>query len=146
MFLYAEQHVSGYEWDDSETREAYAAVVDAVGLTDAADPGTPSAYVKVCIGYSPTVNAVHAWIVDNCADGRDECQEIHVTPDDLARLRSLCSEAINAYDEQRWDGLRDLLPRDYGEWYRRDLVHTKQLLDKAIVLAENYTITYRASW
>lgn len=47
------------------------------------------------IGYWRKANAIHLWFVKNCADGRDECQDIEVTIDQLTELRDLCVQVID---------------------------------------------------
>lgn len=46
------------------------------------------------LGYWRKANAVHGWFVRECAGGVDECQEIFVPRDYLARLRSDCNNAL----------------------------------------------------
>ena len=46
------------------------------------------------IGYWRKANAIHGWFVRECADGVDECQEITVTREQLAQLRTDCNNEL----------------------------------------------------
>lgn len=48
----------------------------------------------VQIGYWRKANAIHGWFVRECADGVDECQEITVTREQLAQLRTDCNNEL----------------------------------------------------
>lgn len=114
--------------------------------------------VSCQVAYWRKANAIHKWIVDNCADGRDECQEIYMPIDKLIELKKICGNVL----EHR-SLAKDLLPtcegfffggQEYDEWYYRDVKYTYDILTKLIeFLTEHsndknyrYGVVYEASW
>ncbi len=114
--------------------------------------------VSCQVAYWRKANAIHKWIVENCADGRDECQEIYMPIDKLIELKKICSNVL----ENR-SLARDLLPtcdgfffggQKYDEWYYKDVKYTYDILTKLIdFLTEHssdanyrYGVIYEASW
>ena len=102
--------------------------------------------------YWRKANAIHKWFVDNCQDGRDECQETWVSREQMQQLIDLCKEVLA--DRNKAD---QLLPTaqgfffggtTYDEWYERDLEYTverfeKILADPAFAKSDFY---YQSSW
>lgn len=83
--------------------------------------------VAVTCIYWRKVNAVHAWFVDNCQGGVDECQESDpVDIEQLAYLRHLAQQSVDAV---RAGEEPPLNPRawfffgsyDLDEWYVRGM-------------------------
>jgi len=81
-------------------------------------------------------NAIHQWFVDKCQDGRDECQEAHVTLEDLTELRDICKQIIDDNNLAE-----ELLPTssgfffgstEYDEWYFKNIKETYEMLDELI--------------
>ena len=110
------------------------------------------------MAYWRKANAIHKWIVDNCADGRDECQEIYVPIDKLIELKDACGDVLENHSLAK-----DLLPtcegfffggQEYDEWYYRDVEYTYDILTKLINflnehsngLRYRYEVIYNASW
>ena len=50
--------------------------------------------VKQKVGYWRKANAIHNWVVSNCANGEDNCQEVHLSRDQLESLRNDCVIAL----------------------------------------------------
>lgn len=114
--------------------------------------------VSCQVAYWRKANAIHKWIVDNCADGRDECQEIYMPIDKLIELKDTCGDVLENHSLAK-----DLLPtcegfffggQEYDEWYYRDVKYTYDILTKLInFLNEHsndkkckYWVAYEASW
>jgi hypothetical protein len=109
-------------------------------------------YVEVCVGYWRKANAIHKWFCD-LDGGRDECQNIYVTEDNLRTLRALCQSVLlePSIAEQ-------ILPpqsgfffgsTDIDEWYMQDLKSTIEIIDNVIdrLTPDGYPeFWYRASW
>lgn len=156
MYLYGREFVSGYDASGEEEGERFSKVIDLAGFDrDLVDGGSPHAEVSVCIGYWRKANAIHAWFVDQCGGGRDECQEVYVSLDSLTELRNLCADLLATEDAER--AVEELSPRpgfffgstDIDEWYWEDLRHTVKVLDKAINLrasGKTCSFYYQASW
>ena len=43
-------------------------------------------YITEEVGYWRKFNALHGWFVQNCGDGEDRCQEMHVSEDTMREL------------------------------------------------------------
>ena len=114
--------------------------------------------VSCQVAYWRKANAIHKWIVDNCADGRDECQEIHMPIGKLIELERICGDVLENHSLAK-----DLLPtckgvffgeQEYDEWYYRGVRYTYGILAKLIdFLNEHssdancrYGVVYEASW
>ena len=109
------------------------------------------------VGYWRKDNAIHQWFVEHCGEGKDECQKMYVTIDQLKELRQICEKIIadNSLAEA-------LLPTcdgfffgdiEYDEWYFKGILYTKELLDDVIAFVESdqkgnseYDVVYQASW
>jgi hypothetical protein len=99
-----EVYVSGYSFDEEDSRQRYGALLDESGLREVADPSTPSATVvlespplaRVTVAYWRKANQIHKWFVDNCQEGVDECQVSDpISREKLTELRDLCQQVID---------------------------------------------------
>lgn len=111
------------------------------------------------IGYWRKANAIHGWIVNNCANGEDNCQTITLSIEAMEKLLSLCVEVLKEHSKAS-----ELLPcedgfffgpQKYDVWYFADVEYTKGILEKAIAFIdahpnhdyhEEWSIVYQASW
>jgi hypothetical protein len=111
------------------------------------------------IGYWRKANAIHGWIVKNCANGEDNCQTILLSIKAMEKLLSLCVEVLKEHSKAS-----ELLPcedgfffgsQKYDEWYFEDIKYTKEIIGKAIAFVkahqsddyhESWSIVYQASW
>lgn len=110
------------------------------------------------VGYWRKANAIHRWFVNNCAEGKDECQRIYVSKESIQKLLDTCKEVLADHSKAN-----ELLPTqsgfffggtEYDEWYFRDLEYTVELLtDITDFLNTNtsksgtyYDVIYQASW
>lgn len=110
------------------------------------------------ISYWRKANHIHKWFVDNCGDGKDECQDMYVSKEDLEKLLEACSEVLADHSKAK-----QLLPTcsgfffggtEYDDYYFDDVKYTKEVCEKAIQFleerekAEDYlwSIHYQASW
>lgn len=48
------------------------------------------------VGYWRKANQIHQWIVDNCANGVDECQDIYVDDEHLQELLDTVNKVLEA--------------------------------------------------
>ena len=156
QYLYANKYVSRKDFN-RHTEDGYATnqtFNDIVSLLDAesiVDNEWSGMQVMLPVGYWRKANAIHSWIVDNCADGIDECQRIFVSQDKAIELVSLCKRVL----EDNSLALALLPPQsgfffgslDIDEYYIWDLQHTIEVFEKLLAdpeLAES--IIYQASW
>jgi hypothetical protein len=99
---------------------------------------------------SDLANAIHAWFVRECQDGRDECQTTFVPKEKLQELLDLCKHVLKTRDASP-------LPPQSGfffgstavdDWYWEDILKTVKTL-KAVLEApalKGCDLYYRASW
>ena len=105
------------------------------------------------IGYWRKANAIHKWIIDNCAHGVDECQRVFVSHESVKALLRACKKVMANVSEAP-----NLLPTEngfffgsvkYDDWYFEDIKATIRLLTKVVKLIkedESWDIYYNASW
>lgn len=102
--------------------------------------------------YWRKANAIHAWFVDNCQDGIDECQTVNVTPGELMVLIETCEKVLA--DHTLAD---ELLPSRsgfffgstiYDEWYFQTLKETVANIKAALnqYTEEGTQFSYSAWW
>lgn len=154
MYLYRREYVGGWNWKtvntDPKERAVYDAILDYMNLDRC--EGSPHANVEVCVAYWRKANAVHKWFCD-LDGGRDECQSIYVTKENLIELRDLAKSALK---QPAMAG--DILPPTPGfffggyeidDWYMEDMKTTIDQIDKVLESCKNHEYVdfiYRASW
>ena len=150
MYLTGKRYMSKYfDKDDSVRIEK---VNEVFGFEGEEDADYNAVEVSFRIGYWRKANHIHQWFVDNCQEGRDECQEAWVSREQLQQLAEVCKTVLDDMSKAE-----ELLPTqsgfffggtDYDEFYRGDLEYTverieKILADKALEKCEFY---YQSSW
>lgn len=108
------------------------------------------AEAKLTVAYWRKSNQIHNWFVENCGGGVDECQPIHVRPDQLRELRATIEYVLETKDTEKLAPTAGFFfgSTEVDEWYWEDLARTKTMLDKIIPMAEDeeWSLTYQASW
>lgn len=46
------------------------------------------------MGYWRKANAIHNWIIDNVADGVDDCKEVYFSEEDMKELLDICKKVL----------------------------------------------------
>lgn len=155
QYLYRREYVGGWDWKDStdsdkRERAMYNNIIEYLGVDRV--EGSPHAYIDVCVAYWRKANAIHKWFCD-LDGGRDECQDIRVTRDQLIQLRKLCLSVI-----RQPVSAASTLPTqpgfffgscEYDDWYMENMKNTVAQLDKVLesVSEDSWTdFIYRASW
>lgn len=156
MYLYADKYVSRKDYNkkvgeyDYAENEAFQTIVNALNANELVDDEWSGMTVSLPIGYWRKANAIHGWIVNNCAEGVDECQRIHIGRDKAEELVSLCKAVIADPSLAN-----DLMPPSAGfffgsyeidEWYLSDLKRTVDIFEKALKSQDIDGVTYQASW
>lgn len=107
-------------------------------------------YIEEELCYWRKSNQIHAWFVDNCQDGVDDCKPYYVDIEQIKELLSLCEAVTKEKDPS-------LLPSrggfffgstDADEYYYDDIKRTSRELRKIIREYEEYefSIFYESSW
>ncbi len=158
MYLKASKYVAGYSFSQDQDKSTYAALLKAAGLELVdVDENTPSAQVEFTVAYWRKANAIHAWFIQNCAKGEDDCRPVYVNREQLKKLVQTCEEALAAYDRGDKANAEGLLTptsgfffgsTDIDEYYREDLENTIKQLNKVLKNPkfESWDFIYRASW
>lgn len=162
MYMSVRKYVSKIEKfkadGDHEINPEFDSVVESAGLTDITRDATTAytgAYVEAPVMYWRKANAIHKWIVDNCADGVDKCQQIYVSRE---KLTDLWRTAFRVTENPELAS--ELLPTEsgfffgpteYDEYYYRNVEETFQELSKLkdnLDKPENddLDVIYQASW
>lgn len=123
--------------------------------------------LRIEIGYLRKANAIHNWIVDNCGDGEDNCQDITIEIKQWKDLDAMCKRLLDLHKANPVKAvetaLNELPPtpgfffgsQEVDDFYWANLVKMTQIIKNA----ENngftkprrhgfpaYTLIYRASW
>ncbi len=111
-------------------------------------------YIDENVGYWRKDNQIHAWFVNNCADGEDNCQDIDVSTKQLTELLKLCKEVQTDHSKSE-----ELLPTQegfffgtyqYDGWYFQGIQNTIDIIEPLLKECEDDSdsveFVYRASW
>jgi len=109
---------------------------------------------EICeqIMYWRKANHIHKFFIDNCADGKDECQEIYIDRSILADLVSTLTIVLHHKDEET---SAKHLPTDsgfffgslmYDEYYYDCCQETLQIISNFLKNEPDGELYYRASW
>lgn len=150
MYLSAKKYMSRYfDEKDSERIKSINEIFKIEGDEDG-DYGAQEVIFRVA--YWRKANAIHKWFVDHVQNGQDDCDEYHITRDQLKSLMELCEQILANKKKAQ-----ELLPTqngfffggtDYDEWYMGDIQYTvdrfkKILSDPAFEKSDFY---YQSSW
>ena len=101
------------------------------------------------IGYWRKANAIHAWFVECCQDGVDNCATYHVSREDLKALMDRCADVL--LEPERAE---ELLPTqsgsffgstEYDEYYFSEIENTIEICEWALYQDFDY-FEYSSSW
>lgn len=102
------------------------------------------------VAYWRKFNALHHWFVENCQNGKDECQESYVEREKLEELLGILKKI-----KKKHSLAEELLPSqsgfffggtEYDEWYYKDIEETADMLEKLLAEKDSGEYYYRASW
>lgn len=150
MYLNASRYLSTFNEDEKRISQA---ISDIIGIKPESEDFNAFGRVKNVefeAGYWRKANQIHKWFVDNCQDGKDECQSSYVDRDKLKELRDLCQSVIDgkAKPEQALPSQSGFFfgSTAYDDYYMSDLRYTVKIINKALALPEDWEFHYRASW
>ncbi len=103
--------------------------------------------VSVEIGYWRKANAIHAWFVRHCQEGKDECQKTYVPKEKLQELLETCRESLKNKKVilEPQDGFF-FGSTEINEYYWGDIKRTVKIISKALEIGDGWDIYYRSSW
>jgi len=150
MYLSNKRYMSKH-FDPADT-DRIEKINEAFGIEGDEDGDYGAQEVTFRVAYWRKANAIHAWFVENCQGGVDECQESHVSREQLEQLVEICKQVL-----EKPKLAKTLLPpqagfffggTDIDEWYIKDLNDTvarltKALEDPALAKGDFY---YQSSW
>jgi hypothetical protein len=84
MYLYKKTYVKNWEHTAKEFKHSFSVKIGGKVRKDI-KPERIS-YITEEVAYWRKFNALHGWFISNCADGKDECQEIYVDRDKMEEL------------------------------------------------------------
>ena len=151
MYLKREHYVKN--WDYNPEEKKFEITVNRGGKPYPIDPEKIS-YITEEIMYWRKFNALHNWIVNNCANGVDECQRIYMSNNDLVDLYNTLKEV--SVDNNKAE---ELLPTtagfffggtDYDEYYfdqvNRTIEELRPYIQDIHENSFNSDFVYQASW
>jgi hypothetical protein len=97
MYLSAVKYESNYSFQKKESgeNERFNTVLSAFPNVKISEH-SPSLEVSFTVGYWRKANAIHAWFVNNCGKGVDECQEMYVSHEHLLALKEECLKVLSS--------------------------------------------------
>ena len=141
MYLSGDKYISQYDTTQRDENgiplEIKRPVIDGFEVTS----------YNLDLGYWRKFAPLHHFIVKVFADGVDECQEIHLSADDLRRIaRALRDGGLPDNDECGgfFFGLRE-----FWDEYRAEAYEHAETFEKAAKWVESNSwnsVTYQASW
>lgn len=100
MYLYVKKEIYPYDYaqeNGTTTRKdnpMFDRVIESAEMKNLPSAEYGTVRVDKCVGYWRKANAVHGWIVRNCANGVDECQRITMSLQDIKKLRDACVKEL----------------------------------------------------
>jgi hypothetical protein len=150
MYLKGKRYLSEYREQDKPMRDAVNRAVFGDGLRDAGAPVVDEIVAEAA--YWRKANAIHAWFVDNCQDGTDDCGEYYVSREQLQELANLCDHVL----ENPKKASELLAPRggfffgtlECDEFYMEDVKFTSQRIKELLASPEwkDWDFYYHSSW
>ena len=131
MYLTKETYISKYAPEGEKTPRDKLRIIGVKGVR-------PSRVCRIVedMGYWRKANAIHNWFVQNCQDGRDECQDTHVSIDDLESLYHVCLKVLkdNSLAEELLPTISGFFfgSTEYDEYYFADIQDTAESLEEII--------------
>jgi len=106
--------------------------------------------IKFQAGYWRKANQIHSWFVENCQEGKDECQEAWVSVEQLEELRDLCQEVKDTKDASLLEPASGFFfgSTEIDEWYWEDINNTIKMLTEVLndKLFADCSFYYQSSW
>ena len=148
MYLYATNHMTKYD-EEFPKAEKVRKIFPEMSKSENLD----TVEVKFEIGYWRKANAIHQWFVEKCQKGVDDCRPGYVNRKKLKELKLNCQSELNAQDNPE-ESEGQLEPKsgfffgtyEKDEWYYGALEETIKIIDKCLLLPEQWNFEYCSSW
>ena len=155
MYLNARRYLWSYDDEEAKTAHAITEMFPELFAFADGDRGSSGGIKTLTaeIGYWRKANAIHQWFVDNVQEGKDDCGDYYVDPEQLEKLLGVVNAVLADTSKAP-----ELLPtasgfffggQEYNEWYWQDVEYTKELLEKLLKNKESmkhWEIYYHSSW
>jgi hypothetical protein len=149
QYLYAKKYTSDSTYFN--TAETFTTLKETLG-DDARYlvKDMPSISIEMKVGQWRKANAIHAYFVENCQGGEDDCRESYVDRDKLVELLDLCKQVLA--DHSKADELLSTQSgfffgsTEYGEWYFQDLEDTVSVIENCLTMGDEWSFYYQSSW
>ena len=149
QYLYAKKYTSDSTYFN--TAETFTTLKETLG-DDARYlvKDLPSISIEMKVGQWRKANAIHAYFVENCQGGEDDCRESYVDRDKLVELLDLCKQVLA--DHSKADELLSTQSgfffgsTEYGEWYFQDLEDTVSVIENCLTMGDEWSFYYHSSW
>ena len=155
MYLSKRTYVKN--WDHMKPEERHEVSVTRNGAAVAHIKPERITYIIEEVAYWRKANQIHDWFVKNCQGGVDECQETHVSREQLEELLDVVTAILDTPEGvERYKLATETLAPSPGfffgsyeidDEYYQDLAFTKNILTEILAEAdEGGRFTYRSSW
>ena len=149
MYLYAQKYVGGWaHMKDTSEFDSLTRLYPEIEVSD----DSPSAQVQFTVGYWRKANAIHNWFVKEVQGGEDECRPHYVERSQLEQLRDNCKLEQLVTADTRGAGLLEPASgfffgnAERDEWYYDNLNRTIEIVEKCLLLPDEWSFEYRSSW
>jgi hypothetical protein len=150
MYLYAQKYVGG--WAHAKDRidefENLTRLYPEIKVSD----DSPFAQIQFTVGYWRKANAIHNWFVKEVQGGEDECRPHYVSREQLEQLRDNCKLEQLVTADTRGAGLLEPASgfffgqAERDEWYYDNLNRTIEIVEKCLLIPDEWSFEYRSSW
>jgi len=150
MYLYAEKYYSPSDWRDEQNKSDFAKILEMSEVSKYISSEYPSATLMVKVAQWRKSNQIHAWFVNNCQSGDDDCRLAYVDRAQLNELLEACKSVHNDHALAK-----ELLPcsqgfffgsDEYDEYYFNDIDHTIKIIETCLTMPPEWEFRYQASW
>lgn len=99
MYLYKKTYIKNFGQEPPEKKHTISIKFGGKKRKDIKSDRI--SYVVEEVAYWRKFNALHGWIVENCADGLDNCQEIYIGEERLVELLSILKKVKSLIDKSK---------------------------------------------
>lgn len=151
MYLRARTSFYNWEFNDTYKQEKIinGKIRETLGLSHL-DKHDNNIEISINVAYWRKANAIHNWFVENCQDGKDECQKSYVEPEQLLALRNLCDQAYTTRDATKLPPTTGFFfgSTNIDDWYWQEILETRDKLDAILndEALKDFDFEYQSSW